>query len=130
MLPDRPASRGTETLEPTARAFARLGVVALGAGLVIRITELAAAYLGADPPTHLPNASHLLVVGVGGSLLGLLVVREYPALVPDAAGRKGVGPRAFWILALGLALHSIAQPLVVPERPQFFAIVPLAVRFP
>ena len=49
---------------------------------------------------------HFAAVGIGAFALGFVLVRAHPQLAPDPDQRKGVAPRAFWTLLLGVALRG------------------------
>ncbi len=50
---------------------------------------------------------HFAAVGVGAFALGYVLVRGHPAtLAWDPARRKGIAPRAFWTLCVGVAFRG------------------------
>ena len=106
------------------RAWATLGAASLTLGLLGKILEIALGYTRDLGEIPLPNFSHLLAVGVVGSVFGLQLVRTAPSLASDAEPRKGIGPRTFWVFAVGLALQTLASPLA--DRFGFASILSLA----
>ena len=63
-----------------------------------------AAALGHDPQV---DPLHFVSVGAGAFALGCALVQWHPELAPDPALRKGVAPRAFWTLAVGVAIRGV-----------------------
>lgn len=50
---------------------------------------------------------HFAAVGVGAFALGYILVKGHPAtLAWDPAQRKGIAPRAFWTLCVGVAFRG------------------------
>ena len=50
---------------------------------------------------------HFAAVGVGAFALGYVLVKGHPAtLAWDPAQRKGIAPRAFWTLCVGVAFRG------------------------
>jgi hypothetical protein len=102
-----------------------LGAGSLTVGLLGKLLEMGLGYAGGDLATiPLPNFSHVLAVGVVGSVLGLQLVRTDPSLASDAQPRKGIGPRTFWVFTVGLVLQTLASPLA--DRVGFAAMLALA----
>lgn len=107
----------------TAQHFALAAAASAGAGLVLRITSLSASLSGATDEPWMPlDGAHLLGSGAPLFVVGAVLVSSVPSLVPDAALRKGPGPRAFWVLTVGLLLHAWAAPLAKPGEPFFSAM--------
>ena len=89
-----------------------------GGSLVAAAAAFAAPRLGRETGA---DPLHFAAVGVGAFALGWALVRAYPALAPDPAMRKGIAPRAFWTLVLGVLLRGSVGSSSDPERQPFLA---------
>jgi uncharacterized protein involved in response to NO len=62
------------------------------------------------------DALHLGAVGGGGLAAGAFFVRAFPVLTPDPNLRKGIAPRAFWLLFVAAILRALSGGVTDPQR--------------
>ena len=91
---------------------------AAGISLAAAAAAFAAPSLGRETSA---DGIHFGAVGVGAFALGYVLVRSHPELAPDPAMRKGIAPRAFWTLILGVALRGTVGALHDPDAQPFLA---------
>lgn len=106
-------------VDAAPRRFLIAAPVSLVAGGAVALAQRAGRFPAADP-------LHIAAIGTAAFALGFFLVRTHPHLAPDPAQRKGVAPRAFWTLALGVAIRGMAGAGHDPAQERFLAELSLA----